>query len=401
MATRPHHFIRATINDVIAKTTKITATTTTTRTFTSTSSILNFTTAEEREGKESSEENNSAGPNERIFFKEQEIVDGFKVFDPFMNKKRPGQEAGVPGGGNRGVRRAYVKNERDIRARSNRMSTDQDWTNVWPNAQMFKQSVVPLAVRQGAVRNMSENGGLAPNKYGNTELMKIPNFLHLTPPHVKKHCAAIKKFCTAWPKELAEDDDCERHFPVEITTSNYVYDGPSIRDDRARVATLRIKIDSLGLDDHARTKLIHLATPERYNAKTNVLTLVADRCPYRAQNEEYALYLLTTLYFESQQTEDWELSDITEQDRLTYSWENSQSKSNVLNAVQRLKGEEGEGKEGRDENNVDEAINEYKAKLTRCFDDGENNKNIDDFKKSVLDLLGLKNGKKAASSTSS
>jgi small subunit ribosomal protein S35 len=61
---------------------------------------------------------------------------------------------------------------------------------------MFKQSAVPLPVRQGCVENMAENDGLPPEKYGNVELIKIPNFLHLTPPHVKKYCAAIKSKAT-------------------------------------------------------------------------------------------------------------------------------------------------------------------------------------------------------------
>ncbi len=89
-------------------------------------------------------------------------------------------------------KKKYIKNERDNRARYNRMSVDQDWTNVWPTRSMFKQSAVPLPVRQGYVKNLSENGGLPPEKYANTELMKIPNFLHLTPLHIKKQCAAIK-----------------------------------------------------------------------------------------------------------------------------------------------------------------------------------------------------------------
>lgn len=41
-------------------------------------------------------------------------------------------------------------------------------------------------------QNDSENDGYIPDKYGNLELMKIPNFLHLTPPHIKKQCAALK-----------------------------------------------------------------------------------------------------------------------------------------------------------------------------------------------------------------
>lgn len=72
------------------------------------------------------------------------------------------------------------------------MPVDQDWTNVWPTRSIFKQSAVPLPVRQGYVKNQAENGGLPPEKYANTELMKIPNFLHLTPVHIKKQCAAIK-----------------------------------------------------------------------------------------------------------------------------------------------------------------------------------------------------------------
>ena len=72
------------------------------------------------------------------------------------------------------------------------MPLDQDWTSVWPTQSVFNQSVVPLPVRQGYIKNLLENEGLPPTKFGNTELMKIPNFLHLTPLHVKKHCAAIK-----------------------------------------------------------------------------------------------------------------------------------------------------------------------------------------------------------------
>jgi small subunit ribosomal protein S35 len=73
------------------------------------------------------------------------------------------------------------------------MSTDQDWTNVWPAATTFKGSVVPLPITQGYVASDKENKGLPIEKYANAELMKIPNFFHLTPNHIKKHCAAIKR----------------------------------------------------------------------------------------------------------------------------------------------------------------------------------------------------------------
>ena len=160
------------------------------------------------------------------------------------------------------------KKERDPTARYNRMSIDQDWTSVWPTQSVFKQSVVPLPVRQGFIKNPSENDGLGlpPEKYGNTELMKIPNFLHLTPPHIQKQCKALKRFCTEWPKELRftqpDDRELSKHFPVEITTSNYIYDGPSLRDDRARKVKLEFAVDALKLGRRARNKLIHLCTAQ-------------------------------------------------------------------------------------------------------------------------------------------
>ncbi len=44
----------------------------------------------------------------------------------------------------------------------------------------------------GLLQMQSENEGIPPSKYANAELMKIPNFLHLTPNHIKKHCQALK-----------------------------------------------------------------------------------------------------------------------------------------------------------------------------------------------------------------
>ena len=50
-------------------------------------------------------------------------------------------------------------------------------------------------------QTVTENEGVIPSKYANAELMKIPNFLHLTPAHVQKQCAALKGesvFKLAW-----------------------------------------------------------------------------------------------------------------------------------------------------------------------------------------------------------
>lgn len=315
---------------------------------------------------EAEETNGDDEKPERRFFKKPELIDGFEVFDVYMNKKNSDQ-----------LRRKFVKynkSEKDTMARANRMSVDQDWTNAWPTASTFKQNAVPLPVRQGVIRSNCENDGLPPTKYANAELMKIPNFLHLTKPHVKKHCAAIKQFCTPWPKELSTHEAIKKNFPISTTTSNYIYDGPSIRDDRARIVTLTIKVSDLNLDKRSKEKFIRLAE-HRYNKQTDQLKIIADRCPYRRQNEDYANYLLTTLYYESKNFEDWE-NDICEEDRPDFVWEQSQSRENMRQFLAESQNATG--------------VENYSNDLEKVFNESESPENIDGYKKSVLRILNLK-----------
>ena len=51
-------------------------------------------------------------------------------------------------------------------------------------------------------------------------------------------------------------------------------------------------------DDKAREKMKALAG-RRYDASSNMLTLVGNRCPTRRQNKDYLMYLLKVLYLES------------------------------------------------------------------------------------------------------
>ena len=64
------------------------------------------------------------------------------------------------------------------------------------------------------------------------------------------------------------------------------------------VTLLKVPLKSLDLDYHGRDKLLRLVG-ERYDANTDCLTLVADRCPLSKQNYDYCQYLLTVLYNES------------------------------------------------------------------------------------------------------
>lgn len=82
--------------------------------------------------------------------------------------------------------------------------------------------------------------GAPPDKFGNAELMKIPNFLHLTPPAIDKHVEALKKFCTPWPEGLEDDEKCNHHFPLEIISSDYCHSSPIIRDPLARIVTIKV-----------------------------------------------------------------------------------------------------------------------------------------------------------------
>ncbi|CAF3568377.1 unnamed protein product [Adineta steineri] len=271
-----------------------------------------------------------------------------------------------------------------------RMSTDQDWTNVWPTATTFKQSVVPLPITQGYVASDKENKGLPIEKRANAELMKIPNFFHLTPNHIRKHCAAIKQYCTPWPEELNSDEACEYYLPIQITTHDYLNSTPSIRDTRARVVKFNFKLTQLEFDEHARDKFVRLAGP-RYNTDTDELTLIADKCPYRKQNYDYAQYLLTALYFESWKIETWE-QERTKNDWQRYYWDESPSRDRLLDI---LKAHEKDPSSVNSKSVLDrnkKLVERYRKSISRVQDEGVENelKNLKDYKNDVLMLYNLK-----------
>jgi len=172
-----------------------------------------------------------------------------------------------------------------------------DWSSVYDASNSYNPSVIPLPIRMGRPRQ-NRLGDIPPNDKGNIELLKIPNFFHLTPPAIKKHCEALKEYCTPWPKDISFP-------PIRITTINFIYAGPSIRHPESRKVKLQVYLKDLDLDEHARKKLILLVS-DRYNPANDELTLTTDSCPTRAQNKDYAYYLLTALYHESWKTEPWE-----------------------------------------------------------------------------------------------
>uniref|UniRef100_I3MI91 Small ribosomal subunit protein mS35 mitochondrial conserved domain-containing protein n=1 Tax=Ictidomys tridecemlineatus TaxID=43179 RepID=I3MI91_ICTTR len=242
--------------------------------------------------------------------------------------------------------------------RTEKIAVDQDWPSVYPVAAPFKPSTVPLPIQMG----YPVNKGVPMAKEGNLELLKIPNFLHLTPVAIKKHCEALKDFYS--------DEKCEKHFPIEIDTADYVSSGPSIRNPKARVVTLRVKLSSLNLVDHAKKKLIKLVG-ERYCKTTDVLTIKTDRCPLKRQNYDYAMYLLTT-----------------EADMEEYIWKNSASVKNILQTLLQITAAE------NTEVNKEELlgtieVEDYQKSVVTLKNEGENEITLSQYKESVKRILSL------------
>lgn len=175
-----------------------------------------------------------------------------------------------------------------------------DWSNFYEAANSYNAYIMPMEVRMG--RETPKKVVKTPMlDWGNVELLKIPNFLHLTPPAIKKHCEALKEYCSPWPA-YGNHPKCR---PISVTTTNYIYSGPSIRHPDSRRVRLTVQLRNLNLSDHAYQKIVLLAG-DRYNPNTDKLTLKTDKCPSRQQNKDYAYYLLTALYHESRKKESWE-----------------------------------------------------------------------------------------------
>ncbi|XP_041704630.1 28S ribosomal protein S35, mitochondrial-like [Coregonus clupeaformis] len=265
--------------------------------------------------------------------------------------------------------------------RTDRMPVDQDWTAVYPTAAPFRQGSVPLPVRIG----FPVKRGVPPEKKGNLELVKIPNFLHLTPAAIKKHSEAVLAvFCTEWPSALDTDAKCDEHFPVKVKSKDYVSAGTSLRNPSARIVHLRVKLSSLNLDDHARKKMVKLVE-ERYCKETDTLTITTDSCPVRQQNYDYTMYLLTVLYHESWKVEAWE-SEKTVADMEECSWENSPSQKNALSTLVRVWAA---GEAVREELLGRPEVQEYRDSVTTLKNEGESEGSVLQYREAVKKLLNL------------
>ncbi|KAK0048372.1 28S ribosomal protein S35 mitochondrial, partial [Biomphalaria pfeifferi] len=207
-------------------------------------------------------------------------------------------------------------------------------------------------------------------------------------------------FCTQWPQGLDTDEKCRRFFPLETMTSDYVFSAPSIRDDRARFASIKFYLSDLKLDYHARDKFIRLVG-DRYNKKTDEVTFETGRCPLKSQNIEFLKFVFTVVYFESWKHEDWENSKEL-QDMEQYFWDLNASRKNCISLLKKIKTiDENKATESNrldylpsdilDENTLCALppIQDYKAAVEDLFNKGENFQTINKYKESVKSLLNI------------
>uniref|UniRef100_A0A1I8H5X0 MRP-S28 domain-containing protein n=2 Tax=Macrostomum lignano TaxID=282301 RepID=A0A1I8H5X0_9PLAT len=223
----------------------------------------------------------------------------------------------VPGLTKEAAKPPLLRSRHPLTPRCDRMKpAHSSWPSVWPTARTFHPAAVPLPVRQGRPNNATENAGISPNKWGNTELIKVPNFLHLTPAHVAAHCAAIKHLCTPWPKALDEPGVIDKQLPLLVVTTDYLRSHHSIRDIRARRVDLSLCLDRLvKLDKRSLEKLLCLVSFSNFakvdtqvvgSSRVRHLRMWSDRCPWRFQNYDYLIYALSALYSQSLRHESWE-----------------------------------------------------------------------------------------------
>lgn len=211
------------------------------------------------------------------------------------------------------------------RPRAERQSVDQHWPSVWPAPRSFAAGTVPLPLRQGYVKKI---GQTPPQAAANAELMKLANFLHLTPPAIKLHCQALKRFCTPWPDTIREDQALDRCLPMQVTTTDYVFASPEIGHDDARIVRVKLPMSVLALgakrDAPVRDKFLRLAW-QWYNGDDDTVCVEADRCPRRRQNYRHALYQLAVCRMESLRQDRWETTTRQRSDHQCFLWDGSTS----------------------------------------------------------------------------
>lgn len=133
---------------------------------------------------------------------------------------------------------------------------------------------------------------------------------------------------------MEDESLADSEFPLRISYNTYVHQGVNIRDNRSRVITMQVKLSALSLSPRAREKFIRLAT-NRYDEKTDMVTVITDRCHTRKQNLDYAFYLLTAIFHEANKVEPWEVLK-ERADSLKVEFEGSETQKKLISMLKHV-----------------------------------------------------------------
>merc|ERR1712136_311996 len=189
------------------------------------------------------------------------------------------------------------------------------------------------------------------------------------------------------------DEECEKYYPVEVHSVDYISAGKTARDLRTRTITKKMRLCNMVLDAHARLKLIQLAGSERYDRKTDLLTIRSERCPTQKQNKDFIDYVITALYFESWKREAWETRGNMSESDGYYWWEDSQSERSVERVLKAQFTELENYRQAVIDVKLEPEIDE----LGRMNEKRE--EIVENYKNSVLQLLNVKPLQKASATS--
>ena len=180
-------------------------------------------------------------------------------------------------------------------AQWNNVYSQEDWSDVYPAEKPLDPYLIELPLRGGGHKIRKE---LPPIAEGNAVFWQSPNFFHLTPPAIQKHCEALEPLLTEWPSDLP-------YCPVEVETTDFLLSGNERYHQDGRHVRMEVDFDSLQLTGRPREKMLELLE-DKYDVDKNVIKLESRRCPTKTQNKDYLYYLLKVLYFEANRSEKWE-----------------------------------------------------------------------------------------------
>lgn len=128
-----------------------------------------------------------------------------------------------------------------------RTAYDSNLSQIFTSSSVFNAALLQLPIRMGRPIKPEV---LPPRAAGNIELLKIPNFFHLTPQKVRRDTDALTDLCTQWPEKL-------NNRPIRLYSRNYLYAGPSVAHPKSHTVKLEVNYDYYCCGQHTCSTVLH------------------------------------------------------------------------------------------------------------------------------------------------